>query len=126
MTRPFSLVPLFFLLSLCPALAVVPSYVELQDPPTIDVDWSKGITQAVTLHGNRALRFSNAQKGGHYMLIVRQDAIGSRTVTWPSSLRWPGGPPHVSILTTTSDKADFLTIFYDGVHYYALGMSQNY
>ena len=128
MKRPSALFLLFFLLSVPPAHAAdaAPSYIDLTDAPTIAVDWSKGNTQAVTLRGNRTLIFSNGQKGGHYMLIIKQDATGSRTVTWPSSMRWPGGPPQAGMLTTTKDKADVLTIFYDGGNYYVLGLSQNY
>ena len=112
------------------ASAAAHSYVELPDAPTIAVDWSKGDTQAVTLGGNRALTFSNGQKGGKYLLILKQDATGSRTVTWPSSVRWPGGPPQTggqpaSVLTTTAGKKDYITFFYDGVTYDVVGIVQN-
>jgi hypothetical protein len=112
------------------ATASVASYVEVPDASTIAVDWSKGSTQAVTLHGNHALTFSNGQKGGKYLLILRQDATGSRTVAWPSSVRWPGGPPQTggqpaNILTTFAGKKDYFTFFYDGVTYDAVGFTQN-
>ncbi len=94
------------------ASASVASYVELQDAPTIAVDWSKSDVQTVTLHGNRVLTFSNGQKGGRYMFILKQDATGSRTVTWPTSARWPGGPPQASLLTSTANKTDYFTFFY--------------
>jgi hypothetical protein len=110
--------------------AVTPP-VELADAPTLAVDWSKGDIQTVTLHGNRALTFSNGWKGGRYTLIITQDATGSRTVTWPSSVRWSGGPPQTkglpaNILTTTADKTDYITFFYNGVTYDVLGLAQNY
>jgi len=121
------------LLFVSPAFAdsPAPSYVELADAPTITVDWSKGDTQIVTLHGNRALTFLNGQKGGKYLLILTQDATGSRTVTWPSSVRWPGGPPQAagrpaSILTSLANKTDYITFFYNGATYDALGLAQNY
>jgi hypothetical protein len=121
------------LLSLSPAVAgdTAPSYVELTDAPTIAVDWSKGNTQAVTLGGNRALTFANGQKGGKYILILKQDATGSRVVTWPASVRWPGGAPQTggrlaSILTTTAKKTDYITLFYDGVNYDVLALAPNY
>ncbi len=134
MKRPLVLVALLFLLPLQAAASAgdaAPSYVELTDAPTIAVDWSKGDTQTVTLGGNRALTFSNGQKGGKYLLILKQDGTGSRTVTWPSSVRWPGGPPQTrgqpaSILTTTANKTDYITFFYNGVTYDVLGLAQNY
>lgn len=115
-----------FLLPFQPASAdsAAPSYVELADASTIAVDWSKGDTQSVTLGGNRTLAFSHGQKGGKYLLILKQDAHGSRTVTWPSSVRWPGvtGPT----LTTTANKTDYVRFFYTGDHYDMLAISQGY
>lgn len=100
--------------------------VELADAATIAVDWSKGNAQTVTLGGNRTLTFSNGQKGGRYLLIIKQDGTGSRTVTWPASIRWPGGKPQSSILTTTANKTDYITFFYNGVTYDVLALAQNY
>jgi hypothetical protein len=108
------------------ALASVGSYVELPDAQTVAVDWSKGDAQAVTLGGNRALTFANGERGGKYMLILKQDATGSRTVIWPPSVRWPGVPPQTSVLTTTANKTDYFTFFFNGVTYDVLSHSQNY
>ena len=104
-----------------------PSYVELADAPTISVDWSKGETQIVTIGGNRTLIFSNGQKGGKYVLVVKQDATGSRTLTWPSSVHWPGPRPSNSgpILTTTANKKDYFSFMYDGLSYDVLGFAQS-
>jgi hypothetical protein len=106
------------------ANSAAPSYIELADAPTVVVDWSRGNTQSVTLGGNRALTFVNGEKGGKYFLIVKQDATGSRTVTWPSSVRWPGknGPT----LTTTANKTDYVAFIYNGVSYDMLAISQGY
>jgi len=105
-----------------------PGYLELTDAPTIAVDWSKGNTQAVTLHGDRTLTFSNGRKGGRYLLVITQDDQGSRTITLPSSVRWPGGTPPVNppLLTTTANRTDYVTFFYNGVTYDALALAQNY
>lgn len=131
--RTLILSALLFLLSapLVRAGDAAPSYIDLADAPTVGVDWSKGDVQALTLHGNRTLTFSGGQKGGKYLLILKQDATGSRAVAWPSSLRWPGGPPQTkgvpaNILTTTANRKDFLTFFFDGVNYDVLAMAQDY
>ncbi|MGH9378959.1 MAG: hypothetical protein ACRD1I_09170 [Terriglobia bacterium] len=126
MKRTLAPAVFLLLLSVSPARAdTPPSYVELADAPTITVDWSKGNTQAVTLHGNRAMVFANGQKGGKYLLIVRQDDTGSRTVTWPASVHWPGGGPGPT-LTTTANKKDYASFFFDGVTYDFLALSQNF
>ena len=128
MVRIFLASIVFLLLPLPSALAdsATPSYVELHDAPAITVDWSKGDTQAVTIHGNRRLVFSNGQKGGKYILVIKQDATGSRLVTWPASVRWPGGSPQAFILTTTANSKDFIGFIYDGEKYDAVSISQNF
>jgi len=101
-----------------------PAYVELDDGPTIVVDWSRSSTQAVTLHGNRTFIFAKGQRGGKYLLIVKQDESGSRTVTWPTSVHWPGDQTQAPTLTTTGNKKDYITFFYDGLTYDLVGFSQ--
>jgi hypothetical protein len=119
-----------FFLSAAPALAgnAAPSYVELQDAPTVIIDWSKGNTQAVTLHGDRTLVFTNGQKGGKYLLILTQDAAGSRLVSWPSTVQWPGHGAHPPPpnLTAMANKKDFVGFFYDGERYDAISLSQSF
>ncbi len=125
MKRILALAALLSLLSVPVVFAsdTPPPYAELTDAPTISIDWSKGKTQSVTLGGNRTLAFANAQKGGHYTVILKQDATGSRTVTWPQSVHWPGGTP--PILTTTANRKDYITFFYDGVSFDVVGFAQN-
>ncbi|MGI0075916.1 MAG: hypothetical protein ACREAU_00740, partial [Nitrosopumilaceae archaeon] len=44
---------------------------------------------------------------GNFTFIVTQDGTGSRTITWPGSVRWSGGTPPT--LTTTAGKTDLFT-----------------
>jgi len=106
------------------AASISSDYVELADAPIITVDWSKGKVQVVTLHGNRTFVFENGERGGKYLLVIKQDAYGTRVPLWPAALHWPGGTP--AALTSTAGRTDFLTIFSDGSVYYALGLAQNY
>jgi hypothetical protein len=130
MKRPIALAALAFFLSGPPVFAAdqslltAPSLVELDDAPTVTVDWNKGNTQAVTLHGNRTLVFVHGQKGGKYLLIIKQDGTGSRNVTWPSSVNWPGAYPPA--LTTTANKKDYINLFCYGAGYDLLGISQGF
>ena len=80
------------------------------------------------MHGDRKLAFANGQKGGKYLLVLTQDARGSRLVTLPSSVRWPGVTPPITppLLTTTANKTDYITFFYNGVSYDVLALAQNY
>jgi hypothetical protein len=42
-------------------------------------------------------------------LLVFQDATGSRTITWPGSVKW--GNAGAPTLTTTASKMDMISIF---------------
>jgi hypothetical protein len=131
MKRILVLSAIFVLLALSPVtvLAEIPAAVDfdLTDAPVIAVDWSKGHMQYITLHGNRRFTFSNGQYSAKYALIITQDATGSRIPVWPSSVRWPGGgqPP---TLTTTANKTDYVTFFYNrrSNTYDMVGVSPNY
>jgi hypothetical protein len=98
----------------------------LSDGATIAVDWHNGNVQSVTLGGNRTLTFSNPIDGARYVLIIKQDGTGSRTVTWPATVRWPGGT--APTLTTTASKTDYIAFIYNGVDskYDGIAVSQNY
>jgi|GEM_PF-3556600 len=85
----------------------------LTDGATIAVDWNDGNVQSVTLGGNRTFTFSNGQDGGKYILIITQDATGSRTVTWPGTVRW--GLCGEPTLSTTANTTDYIGFIYNGV-----------
>jgi hypothetical protein len=47
---------------------------------------------------------------GPCALTLKQDATGGRTITWPSSVRWPGGsPPATTIAANAPDAFGFVT-----------------
>lgn len=89
----------------------------LTDGATIAVNWNNSNVQKVTLGGNRTFTFSNPKTGGRYLLVLVQDATGSRTVTWPT-IKWAGGS--APTLTTGANKTDLITLIYDGTHYYGV------
>jgi hypothetical protein len=80
--------------------------VALTDGATITIDGNSGNKFAVTLGGNRALAFSNVDIGQCVMLDVLQDGTGSRTLTYPEEVTWPGGT--TPTLSTSSGRADLL------------------
>jgi len=66
--------------------------VTLTDAASIAVDMSAGINFSVTLGGNRALANpTNTKVGQSGMIVVRQDATGSRTLSFGSAWVFPGG-----------------------------------
>jgi len=94
----------------------------LTDGATIALDWNNGNVQKVTLGGNRTFTFANPKTGGRYLIVLKQDATGSRTITWPT-IKWQGGS--APTLTTTANKVDLITIIYDGTDYFGTA-STNY
>lgn len=74
------------------------------------IDLTRGNVWEVTLTGNVTFTFSNppaSGTAGSFTLIKKQDATGSRTVTWPASVDWAGGT--APTLTATASSVDILT-----------------
>lgn len=94
---------------------------------TIDFNSSTSavVTRTFTLSGgNATFTFSNPPKAGTLITIVLvQDGTGSRTVTWPASVKWSGGT--APTLTTTASKRDVFTFVYDGSNYYNTSQQLN-
>ena len=89
--------------------------VNLTSSSTIAVDWSSGNVQALTLGTDPTLTFSSGQAGGQYTLIVNQDGTGGRNITWPGSVKWPGG--NSPVLSTAASSTDLINFTFDGSNY---------
>ena len=70
-----------------------------------------GIAKVVTLTANCAFTFSAppTSEVGSLELVLKQDATGSRTVTWPASVKWSGGAPSLSTAANAVDRLVFVT-----------------
>ena len=86
------------------------------DGATITFDLDAGNVHTVTLGGNRILALSNADTGQYFVLELTQDATGSRTVTWFTTIRWVDGT--APTLTTTAAKRDVLGFRCTGTNTY--------
>lgn len=72
---------------------------------TATLDISKSNICHVTMPaGNVTLAVSGARVGQCFIVRILQDSVGSRTVTWFSTIKWPGAI--APTLTTTANKAD--------------------
>lgn len=94
------------------------------DGTTVTFDMSASNVHSVTLAGNRTLAVSNVSVGQAFVIRLIQDATGSRTVTWWSTIKWGSGT--APTLTTTANAVDVLGFIctssgnYDG---YVVGMN---
>ena len=77
------------------------------------INWDEGNVQHIILTGNTTLTFTGGQSGARYVLVVKQDAGGNNTLTWPVGARFPGGG--VFNITQTGSKTDYVGFIYNGV-----------
>lgn len=84
---------------------------------TDTIDWTVGNKQKSTLTGNVTFTFSPEPSGPcNLILKLVQDGTGSRTVTWPADVKWPGGT--APTLTTAASAVDIISFYYDGTDFY--------
>jgi hypothetical protein len=91
---------------------------------SLTINWATAHTQLTTLTANCTFTFSNPVAGDVYVLYLKQDGTGTRTVTWPGSVLWPGGT--APTLTTTINKVDIITFTYDGTNFRGVTSGLNY
>jgi hypothetical protein len=87
----------------------------LTDEATISWDLAVNQVCSVTLGGNRTLSNpTNQVDGSVYILVVKQDATGGRTLTFSSAYKFAGGT--APTITSTASKVDVLTFISDGTN----------
>lgn len=90
--------------------ATVGNVLTLTDASTITPDFSLGNNFAVTLGGNRQLANpTNLVAGQTGIIVVTQDATGSRSLTFGSYWKFPSGT--APTLTTTASAVDLLPYY---------------
>lgn len=91
---------------------------------TVSFNANSGVNHRVELAGNPTLAVANFTDGDSFKIVLKQDATGSRTVTWFSGILWPGGSPPT--LTTTAAKQDVFEFFRaSSTEYHASIVGQN-
>jgi hypothetical protein len=92
---------------------------------TITLDLANGSVQIITLGGNVTYTFPTPVAGKSFTLVQKQDGTGSRTVTWPASVKWPAGT--APTVTSTASKADkFVFTAIDSSSWLGSVAGQNY
>lgn len=88
------------------------------------IDLVNGTLQSLTLTGNCSFTFPAVGLGKGFTILLKQDATGSRTVTWPATAKWPGST--APTITATASKLDKLAFVSDGTYWYGTVAGQNY
>ena len=89
----------------------------------ITIALTNGTVQIITLTGNATITMPTATSGKSFIMFLKQDATGSRTVTW-STVKWAGGT--APTITSTASRQDILSFFADGTNWYGVVVAQNY
>lgn len=77
---------------------------------TMDCSLSNVFTTTFTANVTTAPTFSNVADGQTINWFITQDGTGSRTMTWPTSFKWPGGT--AGALSTAANAVDLLVATY--------------
>jgi hypothetical protein len=113
----------------------VKDYAETYSTPsssagTLTLNIENGNVFIVTLTENvSTISLANPSATGRLCsitIMLTQDATGSRTVSWPSGVKWPGGVSPT--MTTTANRRDIyvLTTQNGGTLWYGIIVGQNY
>ena len=102
----------------------VQAYTSDSDASTITFDMAASNIHNVTLGANRTLAVSNVSTGQAFVIILKQDGTGSRTVTWWSNIKWVTAT--APTLTTTANRWDIFAFIYDGTNYYGSIVGLNF
>jgi hypothetical protein len=89
----------------------------------ITIALTNGTFQIITLTGNATITMPTATSGKSFILLLKQDGTGSRTVTW-STVKWPANT--APTITSTASKQDIYSFFADGTNWYGTTVGQNY
>ena len=86
---------------------------------TTTIDWKLGNKFEFTFGAqNDTFTFTAPTNPCTLMLTIIQDGTGSRTLTWPATVKWPGGTE--GVLTTTANARDKVALDWDGSQYDAV------
>tara|TARA_R100001163_G_scaffold6206_1_gene7059 strand:- start:3605 stop:4630 length:1026 start_codon:yes stop_codon:yes gene_type:complete len=83
----------------------------LSDGSSITVDFASGIHHSVTLGGNRTITNTNTSSavGQSGSIFITQDGTGSRTASFQSYYKFPGGTaPTLSTAANAVDRLDYV------------------
>jgi hypothetical protein len=80
---------------------------------TYAVNLATGNVFELTLTATCTITFTNppaSGKSGSVTLILTQDGVGGRTISWPASVKWPGGiAPTLSVSSASVDIIQLVT-----------------
>jgi len=87
---------------------------------TTTIDWKLGNIFNFQFGAfNEVFTFTAPTKAGTFILKLVQDSVGSRTVTFPATVKFIGGTAP-TLTTTATTGTDIITFYFDGTSYFAV------
>ena len=87
---------------------------------TTTIDWKLGNIFDFQFGAfNEVFTFTAPTLAGTFILKLVQDSVGSRTATFPASVKWVGGAAP-TLTTTATTGTDIITFYYNGTSYFAV------
>jgi hypothetical protein len=84
----------------------------LTDGATVTINCTLSNAFVLTLGGNRTMAAPTSPLSGQVInLLIKQDATGSRTITWNAAFTWPSGT--APTLSTAANSVDMVSMRYD-------------
>ena len=86
---------------------------------TTTIDWRLGNKFTFTFGAQAdTFTFTAPTNPCNLILVLIQDATGSRTATFPNTVKWVGGT--APTLTTAANSIDICSFYYDGTNYFGV------
>ena len=86
---------------------------------TTTINWTLGNKFKFTFGAqNDTFTFTAPTNPCNILLVLIQDATGSRTATWPGTVKWVGGT--APTLTTGANTIDICSFYWDGANYFGV------
>jgi hypothetical protein len=82
------------------------------------VNWNSGAKQKTTLTANCTFTFTAPPGVANLVLFLTQDGTGSRTATWPATVKWAGAA--APVLSTAAGATDIVSFIWDGTNYWGV------
>jgi hypothetical protein len=81
------------------------------------INWPAGSVQSITLNAATVTpTFVPTVGGANLALVITQDGVGGRAVTWPAAVSWIGGTP--PILLSGASQTTLVNFYWDGTTYW--------
>jgi hypothetical protein len=94
------------------SVAPTPDTITQDDTGTLDLgQLAPAAVARILLHASPT-SVNLPSNGSRLDLLIAQDSVGGRTITWPAAVIWPGGTDPV--LTAAANATDWITLVHAG------------